>query len=214
MVKLLRHASVYAALIVFIGSPSADAADDAGLDTLLHKFEAMPGLEGRFHEEKHLALLAAPLITDGVLDFAAPGELARRTTSPTKTVLVINGTAISFHDGHTGESLSLESNPVARLFVDSFVKIFSGDRRALEKLYDMQYTPGPDQTWSLHLKPKVDPMDKVISAIDIDGDGVVIRRMRVVESDGDETVTTFSSVNPQKHFTPAERASIFATAAP
>jgi hypothetical protein len=43
---------------------------------------------------------------------------------------------------------------------------------------------------------------------------VVLKTMRIVETGGDDTVTTFSDVNVRRQFSTTERAGLFAAMAP
>lgn len=181
------------------------------LDDLLGRFSRMSGLQAKFREEKRMALLAAPLVNEGVIYFI-PGsgkpKLARHTTLPAPSVVLIEGSALRLADGASREEIALDRNPPVRLFVDSFVKIFAGDREALAAMYAMELA-AEGEKWTLRLKPKVAPIDKLIDRIEITGEGLVIATMRVVEIGGDETLTTFSAVDSQRRFTPEELAALF-----
>ncbi|MEZ4452429.1 MAG: outer membrane lipoprotein carrier protein LolA [Nannocystaceae bacterium] len=186
------------------------AAQEAALDALLGRFAAMQGLSARFREEKSIALLAAPLINEGVIHFAAPGKLVRHTKSPVRSTVLLDGERLTFGDERGVEAISFAQNPVVGLFVASFVKIFAGDKAALKAMYKMSFEPGPTaDAWSLRLRPQVAPMDKIVERIEITGDGVVIRSMKVVEVGGDETLTVFTEVDTDRRFTAAELAELF-----
>jgi hypothetical protein len=184
------------------------------LDGLLSRFRSMSGLEARFVEQKHMSLLVEPLVTEGALYFAPPDQLVRRTTKPSVTTMVINGSRLSFTNGHSSDSLSLDTNPVARLFVESFLQILRGDSGALQKTFGVQLAPGGGESWSMQLKPRIAPMSDVIASLELTGDGVVLKTMRIVETGGDDTVTTFSDVNVRRQFSTTERAGLFAAMAP
>lgn len=184
------------------------------LDQLLARFAGMSGLSAKFREEKRMALLAAPLVNEGTLYFAPKGRLARHITSPAPATVLIDEGSLRYADAGGSETLTLDQNPVLRLFVDSFVKIFAGDREALARLYTMELVGLPaaaDGTprWSLRLRPRVAPMTQVIERIEIEGHEVVLETMRIVEIGGDETLTTFSEVDAQRRFTAQELAALF-----
>lgn len=183
------------------------------LDAFLARFAAMRGLSAKFREEKTMALLAAPLVNEGVLYFAAPGRLARHTTSPFKASVIIDGERLTFGDGRGVEAIRFDQNPMLGLFVASFVKIFAGDKEALAKMYAMELSGDPAASWTLRLRPTLAPMDKVIKRIEIAGEGLVIHRMKVIEASGDETVTTFTEVNTDRGFSEAELAELFRVSA-
>jgi hypothetical protein len=182
------------------------------LAELLAEWKRAPGLSARFHEEKHLAMLEAPLVTDGTIHFAPPQRLARRAESPLASVLLIDGNQLQFGDADGKQSVDLAKNPVARLFVDSFVKLLAGDREGLERYFRVELAPrGKDgkDGWRMTLVPRVSPMDKAIKDLVLVGDGLVLREMDVRETSGDWTHTVFTDVDVNRHYTPAELDRIF-----
>jgi hypothetical protein len=189
-----------AALAVVLLAGHAVAARPAPprLDDLLAEFKKSPGLFARFHEEKHLAMLDAPLVTEGTIHFSPPGRLARRAERPVASALVIDGDKLQFGDADGGQSMNLATNPVARLFVDSFVTLLAGDRAGR-----------PGGGWVLTLVPRVAPMDKVIKDMVLRGDGLALREMDVRETSGDWTHTSFTAVDVNRRYTPAELARLF-----
>ena len=153
--------------------PSAPAGKGyADANALLAAFSRSPGLYARFREEKRLAMLDAPLVNEGTIHFAPPDRLARHTERPVESTLLIDGAKLQFGDADGQQSVDLGTNPVARLFVDSFVKLLAGDRTGLEKIFKIKFTPGAGGAWQLVLTPQVAPMDKVIKELDLRGEGL------------------------------------------
>jgi len=181
----------------------------AELDAFLGRFAAMTGLSANFREEKHMALLAVPLVNEGVLHFAPPGRLIRHTSTPVASSVLIDGTRLTFGDARGVDAIGFDDNPVVGLFVTSFVKIFAGDRDALAQMYTMELRGDPAGAWTLKLKPRLSPMDKIIEGIELRGEGLVIGTMIVREVGGDQTTTTFTAVDTQRRFSDAELARLF-----
>ena len=78
--------------------------------------------------------------------------------------------------------MNLGTNPVARLFADSFVMLLSGNRAGLERMFKMQLSPRPKpQTvgndWKLVLTPRVAPMDKLIKELELRGRGLNLNEL-------------------------------------
>jgi len=195
-------------------APATVSTSSPALQELLARFAAMSGLSAKFREEKHMALLAAPLVNEGVLYFAPKGRLARHITAPAPATVLIDEGSLRYADAGGSETMSLDQNPVLRLFVESFVKIFAGDRVALERMYSLSLTSLPAGAdgvprWSLGLKPRVAPMTQIIDRIEITGHDVTLETMRVIEIGGDETVTSFSEVDTKRRFTPQELTTLF-----
>lgn len=183
-------------------------AQPLSVDSLLARFRALPGLQANFHETKKLLLLKAPLTSEGTIHFAPPGKLARHTTGPAESTLVVDAHEVRFFDGESSQSIPLEGNPVVRLFVDAFLKVLEGDKAALEKIFTIELKPSA-AGWTMVLLPRIKPMNEVLDRLILEGDGAVLSRLTVREKSGDETVTTFSQVDIQHRYTPEEIRRIF-----
>ncbi len=179
------------------------------LEALLAHFASTPGLHARFREEKRLQVLAIPLVSEGVLDFAPPARLARRTTLPDASTLVVDGRELRFGDARGQQRIDLDAQPVVRQFVDSFVAIVAGDRATLDRTYASDYRPGAGDAWELTLRPRSGPVQRAFRDIVLRGRGFILERMAIRETSGDETVTTFTEVDDARRYTPDELARLF-----
>ena len=72
------------------------------LEELMDMFASSGGVQARFRESRHLAILTAPIETRGMLYFAPPDRLARHTTWPGRASVVVDGDRVAFDDetGH------------------------------------------------------------------------------------------------------------------
>ena len=205
----MRRSTLALAALALLGAAKPDAPP-AGVDTLLGEFRAMPGLQAKFREEKRIALLAAPLVSEGTLHFAPPAQLARLTTSPAPSRLVVDGSSLVFGDEQGAESIDLDANPMARLYVDSFLEILAGNRDALEKVWKIELAPGSTlDAWTLVLTPGAAPIARIFRALTLKGRGSVVEWLKLVETSGDETLTTFSDVDAKHRYSDAELARLF-----
>ena len=209
-----RQEAALAAIVLAVAAPAAEseAKEPESLAALLARFRELPGLEARFHEVKKLALLKAPLISEGTIHFAPPDRLARRTTRPAASTLVVDAHQVRFGDAEGSQSIPLDGNPVVRLFVDAFLKVLAGDREALERIFAIELRASA-RGWAMALEPRLAPMTDVIERILLEGRGAVVSRMVVREKDGDETVTTFSAVDVGRRYTAEEKARLFGVTA-
>ena len=185
-------------------SPSAPP-----VDMLMREFANSPGLFARFHDEKQIALLTLPIVSDGTIHFAPQKGLARHTLKPTKQSVHLSGTTLTFWDGKKAESVSLKSSPALRAFADAFGMLLGADRAGLEKNFELVVYGDPKKTWRLRLVPKLADLGKILKEIDVRGDGVTVTTLTVREASGDASTSTFSEVNPKKVYTEAELNSIF-----
>jgi len=229
-----RRAASLAAVVLAGAAPGTEreAKEPVSLAALLARFRALPGLEARFHEVKKLALLKAPLVSEGTIHYAPPDRLARQTTRPAFSTLIVDAQQVRFGDAEGSQSIPLEGNPVVRLFVDAegsqsiplegnpvvrlfvdaFLKVLAGDRGALERIFAIELRAS-GRGWAMTLSPRLAPMTEVIERIVLEGRGAVIARLVVREKDGDETVTTYSSVDVERRYTAEEKARLFGVAA-
>ena len=178
------------------------------LEILMQRMASTTGVRAAFREEKQLALLSAPLVSEGMLYFVPPARMARITTRPGVSALVIDGGRLSYTDETGASDVDLASNRVARALVDNFVVLFAGDLPALRERYAVDFTA--DGTgWRMQLTPKAAPLAKFIASVELRGEGPALKEMAVREADGDYTLTRFERVETDTRFTPEELARLF-----
>ena len=187
---------------------SETAAAPPELADVLERMATSAGVEARFEERKELALLAAPLESRGVIYFSPPDRFARFTLAPGFTALVVDGEAVQLREGRDGDLVDLSGNPVARVFVDNIVVLWSGDREQLERHYTAEFR-GTLADWELRLAPRREPLSRVIDAITLHGDADDVREMRIIEKDGDRTITRFETLSSDRSFSAVELERIF-----
>ena len=195
-------------------APSAQSGAQAGAAvdaaTLLSAFSKMPGLEARFREEKHIALLAKPLESRGRLFFTHPGLLLRRVETPRPSEVIITGDSLRFRDATGEQALDLRTRKDIRPFVESLTWILAGNRKALESVYGVSFSAETSATpWQLTLKPKVEPLSRLVAHIRISGRGFAVAQIEVAETNGDKTLTQILEANPKRSFDAAEKAKLF-----
>jgi outer membrane lipoprotein-sorting protein len=178
------------------------------LAQLLDRMAASAGVEANFAESKELSLLVAPLESRGVIYFAPPGKFARFTLEPGFSALIVDGEAMQMREGRNADPVDFSNNPVARVFIDNIVVLWSGDREKLERHYAATFS-GALAAWELRLTPRREPLSRVIEAITLRGDAVAVREMQITEKDGDRTVTRFETLSSDRAFAPAELERIF-----
>ena len=137
----MRYSAVCwaSALLARAAFAGAEPAPSPELAEILRRMASTRGVETAFEERKELSLLAAPLETRGVIYFVPPDRFARFTSSPGFSALVVTGDAVHLREGPDGEEIDLSGNRVARVFVENFVALWSGDRERLEALYRPEF---------------------------------------------------------------------------
>ena len=197
------------ALIVTFALASSARAAPPELGAVLKQLSEIAALSLRFKEEKKMALLAAPLASEGALHYQKPRLLARHTERPRKGSLLLKGDTLSFGNATQAQSIALSSQPALRVLVDTFVSVLGGDREALERVATVTLEPQPGDAYRIRVTPKDDKVKRLVQTMTFDGKGALLSRMELLDASGDTTITTFHDVVLRKPFSEAERARLF-----
>jgi len=212
-----------ASLVLGGPSPGASASEPpprptwtgSGLEALLEDFSTMTGLSARFREERRLALLEEPLVSQGVVYFAPPDRLVRHVGEPLASTFLVQGSEISFGSTDEVRNLDLAASPVLRSLVDGIRLVLAGDVGALRESFRIDFESGAaaagagERRWRILLEPLQASARDAIASISFSGRGRTPTELRVVERGGDETVTTFSEVRADLRFSEEELATLF-----
>jgi outer membrane lipoprotein-sorting protein len=188
--------------------PPAIPSGELTLEALMQRMSSTPGVRAEFREEKTLALLEAPLVSEGELYFIPPSRMARITTRPGRSSLVIDGQKMSYTDEAGASDVDLAGNRVARTIADNFVVLFAGDLAALRERYQVEFASERPR-WRIGLTPRAAPLSQFIASVELRGDGPALEQITILEADGDRTVTRFRNVETDTRFSPEELARLF-----
>jgi outer membrane lipoprotein-sorting protein len=196
-------------LLIGLLVTSPAAAQPPSLDALFSRMRSIDGLECHFREEKRIALLSSPIVTEGTIHYVRPGRLARRATSPSTQVLLIDGTSLRMWDGSREERIDLSSQPVVQSFLDSIVALLNGDRAALERSYTLSMSREAEN-FMLVLTPRSSPLSEFVGTIRFTlTTSYDLVRMDMTEVSGDTSSTSFTSVDAARRYSAAELSRFF-----
>jgi hypothetical protein len=190
-------------------SAQATAGPESGLKALLTAFRRCRGLSAHFHEAKQIALLAAPLHSEGKVYFHPSGALARMAETPRESHLLITRSRLVVKDESGRKEIALGDKPALRALVGSLLRVFSGDEAGLAKDFETRFDGNAAEAWQLDLKPKSAELGTILRSIHFSGVGIRLTELRVIEATGDTTTSTFSKVDPERQFSAAETARFF-----
>jgi Outer membrane lipoprotein carrier protein LolA-like len=188
-------------------APTAPATIDS-LGTLFAMLARSPGFFARFHEEKQVTLLVLPLKSDGTIHFDRQRGLARHTLAPQKESVLLSGSTLTMWDGAKTETVSLQSSAPLRALAEAFALLLAADRPGLEKSFSLAFQAN-GSTWRLALVPTLADLRKLVTEVDIAGDGLTPKTLVVREASGDASTTTLSDVDMAKRYTEREAAAVF-----
>jgi hypothetical protein len=178
---------------------------------LLGLFARMPGLEATYTEEKHLALLAAPLQSSGRICFLPPGHLIRQVESPEPTMLRITPNELVVQDRDRKESVDLRRSESLRQFITSLVQVFAGDQKSLQRAFTIVYAldAKSERMWSLELTPKGAQLQRMMQRLALRGEGEAVTSIEVLDPNGDRTTTTILTADVARRFDADEKKRLF-----
>ncbi len=208
------HALIACSALFLLGlaSPGVSAADEQPenltLEILMQRFASSRGVVATFHEHKELELLSDPVESRGRLYIVPPDRMVRITTAPQPSTLVIDHDELVFEDELGREEMDLRSQPAARQFVDHMLVLFRGDLALMRKRYELQFDSA-GATWTLEITPRTNPLKQLIASIALEGEGPKLRKMVILELNGDRTVTTYPEIATDYAFGDAELAELF-----
>ncbi|MBS0642040.1 MAG: hypothetical protein JSS43_19415 [Proteobacteria bacterium] len=171
-----------------LAAASAAEPPPAWFAQLMAQLAAIPERHETFREEKRLAALNRPLLSEGQLIYRRPSYLEKLTILPRKEILLVQDDQLTLTgpDGSPRE-LSLASRPEIGVLVDAVGGTLSGDVRRLQRSYTV-HPSGTLQDWQLALVPIHPRVQEMLRQIVIRGSGPAIRSVLTEQTNGDAQI--------------------------
>lgn len=167
--------------------PVSNASENWSLDQLMQSLANNRNGHASFTEKKFIAILDKPVESSGELFYTAPDRLEKRTLKPKPESMLLDKDKLIVEQRGKTHVLSLQSYPEVAAFIESIRGTLAGDRKALERTYQLSME-GNEQDWNLKLLPVQDKMKKVVSSIHISGSGSVLSIIKIQQADGDSSL--------------------------
>ncbi|CAO3425804.1 LolA-related protein [Azospirillum endophyticum] len=166
------------------------AAESWGLEDLFARFAKIASSDARFTETREVGLLTTPLESSGTLTYRRPDLLEKRTLQPEAESLRLDGDRLTLTraDG-ASRTLSVSSMPEIQTYVESIRATLRGDVPTVMRFYEVALE-GTLQDWRMQLTPRAEEARKIVQRIVIAGREATIRRIEVLQADGDRSVMT------------------------
>lgn len=178
--KLIRR---FCAAITLLMCTVGAASTPFTLDGFLADMAGVSATDGRFTETLTLDILESPLISHGTLSYRRPDYLMKKIELPEHMMFEAAGDRMVIETEQERRTLSLDTRPGIRAFVESYRATLSGDRTVLEKYYEVTLS-GDHEHWTLRLQPKTTEMKSLVRHIELNGSGTRIERIMTLESTG------------------------------
>ena len=177
------------------GSLASDATDPAPTElvALMERFAASGGVRARFRELRHLSILTDPIETAGMVYFAPPDRLARHTTWPDRSSVVVEARRVSLGDETGQRVFDFDTSEVARALVGNLMIVFRGDLESLKARYSISFD-SDGENWTLDLEPRSRAVRGIIDRFRFTGRNRELSAMETHESNGDRTIMRFDEI--------------------
>ncbi len=164
-----------------------------GLMQLMQSMAAVKSADANFTERKTLAVLNTPLVATGTLTYHAPDKMDKITLSPVPERFALDGTSITVTSGADQQThkFSTADAPQIEGLTEGILGTLAGDLAALERVYDVQLSGGPEG-WQLVLLPKNADIKKMIDWIAIRGAQNRITSIDTQSANGDHSEMSIS----------------------
>ncbi len=132
------------------------AAQELPLAALMQRFRAVPERRATFTENRDIPELSLPLVSRGTLQWQAPDQLVKHTTTPIDEALRLRGNTLVFEraDQGTRRELNLDQVPELRPMVEAIRATLAGDLASLQQHFSIDYTPYATGRWCMVLVPQ------------------------------------------------------------
>ena len=163
------------------------------LDAVFAHF-SVDRLACKFREQKHIALLAKPLQSAGIIYFDRKRGVARKTLTPAAAEVVITATTLRTRSGGRTETISLEKSKQLKVFALIFPTLLRGDRGELDRSFQMGLYGKEQGWWALAFTPREPALKTVVDKVLVFGRGSDVVLLQVNEASGDRTETALSDI--------------------
>lgn len=183
--------SLFLVLSILLASSISQAESNLDIDELMQALASVPSGHASFVEKKSIAILEKPVESSGELFYSAPDRLEKRTLKPKAENMLLDKDKLIVEQRGKKRVLALQNYPEIAAFIDSIRGTLAGDRKSLERTYQLSLE-GDAQNWNLILLPIEDKMKKIVAKISIAGSGNVLQTIDILQADGDSSRMTIT----------------------
>lgn len=187
LTRLLHRAGCAALAAGLSLALSSALAADWDLQQLMDSLARHKSGRATFVETRRLAVLTKPIESSGELVYVAPDKLEKRTLKPRTESMVVDGDALTVERGNRKYQVQLQAYPELAAFIDSIRGTLAGDRKALERSFQLGMSGAADG-WVLQLTPLDERMKAVVQRIRIAGARDQVSSIEITQADGDSSL--------------------------
>ena len=165
---------------------------DEIIETLTQTAASMQCMQCRFTQQKTMAMLAEPTVSEGLMSYVSPDKMRWEYTNPYSFALVVDGNKITKITDGNEEILDAKTGRMYQGIVNIIMSSATGRNLFDKSMFDVVIT-GDDEFWKAEMTPKKRDMKRMFAMLTFyfDKKTNVINKVEMTEAGGDLTTIQF-----------------------
>ena len=179
-------------ILIFTSIISFAQTDEDVMNTLMQTAASMKCMDCRFTQNKTMAMLAEPTVSEGLMSYVSPDKLRWAYTSPYAFTLVVDGDKITKITDGIEEILDAKSGRMYQGIVNIIMSSATGRNLFDKSTFDIVFTDDGN-LWKAEMTPKKRDMKRMFAMLTFyfDKKTNVISKVEMTEAGGDMTMIQF-----------------------
>ncbi|MDC9594598.1 LolA family protein [Xenorhabdus sp. IM139775] len=162
------------------------------LEELQQRFAHQPAVRAHFTQVRQIQGMPQPLSSNGEMLVSQDKGLWWHQQKPFPLTLVLDDNRmVQVMAGQTPQVITADSNPQLFQFNHLMRALFQADRAVLEENFNLAFNDLGQGKWRLGLTPKTSPLDKLFTAITLNGQAN-LDVILLTDRQGDRTELAFT----------------------
>ncbi|MEQ1963049.1 outer membrane lipoprotein carrier protein LolA [Xenorhabdus khoisanae] len=162
------------------------------LEELQQRFTHQPVVRAHFTQERQIQGMPQPLRSNGDMLVSQHQGLWWHQQKPFPLTLVLDDShMVQIMSGQAPQVITADSNPQLFQFNHLMRALFQADRAVLEENFKIEFSDLGQEKWRLVLTPKTSPLDKLFTAITLNGQAN-LDAILLTDRQGDRTELSFT----------------------
>lgn len=167
-------------------------SNDEIMEMLTQQAASMQCMNCRFTQQKTMAMLAEPTVSEGLMNYNSPDKMRWEYTSPYSFALSVDGEKITKITDGNEEVLDAQSGRMYQGIMSIIMSSATGQKLFDKSMFDVAITDD-GEFWKAEMKPKKHNMKRMFSILTFyfAKSNNIINKVEMTEASGDVTTIQF-----------------------
>ena len=167
-------------------------SNDEIMEMLTQQAASMQCMNCRFTQQKTMAMLAEPTVSEGLMNYNSPDKMRWEYTSPYSFALSVDGEKITKITDGNEEVLDAKSGRMYQGIMSIIMSSATGQKLFDKSMFDVAITDD-GEFWKAEMKPKKHNMKRMFSILTFyfAKSNNIINKVEMTEASGDVTTIQF-----------------------